>query len=349
MNNNIDYEILAKFFSGECSEEEKTNVKNWLEENPDNRGIFDSVKKLWTAAKEESDSSDINKLWDELAQKIGIPLHEENQPTYETESVEKNLFVKFWYSDNRILRYVAAIILIGLISYSVYLIIKPGEIEHEVNYKLLSVEAGKQSSITLSDGTKITLDSGSKLYYPEEFGLSPRKVKLNGEAYFEVTPNKEKPFEVETNNALITVLGTEFNIRSWNGNDIVQVKVIQGKVSLSQENHTLNRVFIGKGYGSELHSDGSISIPHSIDTEKTLLWLKGEMYFDNVSVSEAIAQIERWYDVRITLNDRTVANERITIHINKKSIGENLELLTQLIDSRFKISGRKVFILPLDK
>ncbi len=349
MNNNIDYEILAKFLSGECTEEEKKNVKNWLANNSDNQEIFESVKKLWITANEKSDPSDVNKLWGELAQKAGIPLQEENQLTYESESDQKNWLIKFWYSGNKILRYAAAIILIGLISYSVYLIIKPGEIEHDITYKLLSVNAGKQSSITLSDGTIITLDSGSKLYYPEEFSASARKVKLNGEAYFEVTSNIEIPFKVETNKALITVLGTKFNIRSWNEKVIVQVDVIQGKVSLSQEDNTSNRVVIEKGYGSELNSDGTISTPHSVDIEKTLLWLKGEMYLDNVSVRETIAQIERWYDVKIIIADKTVLNEKITVHINKKSLKKNLELLTQLIDSHFKISDHEVFIQPSGK
>lgn len=349
MNYNIDYEILAKFFSGECTEEEKANVKSWLAENPDNQQIFDSVKKLWINAKEESDPSDISKLWGELAQKAGIPLHTENRLDYEPESDQKNWLIKFWYSGNKILRYAAAIIFIGLISYSVYLIIKPDKLESGINYKLLSVEAGKQSSITLSDGTKITLDSGSKLYYPEEFSGLTRKVKLNGEGYFNVTHKTKKPFKVETNNALITVLGTKFNIRSWNVNNIVQVKVIQGKVSLSQEGSTSNRVIINKGYGSELRSDGTISTPHSIDIEKTLLWLKGEMYLDNVSVRETMAQIERWYNVKITLKDSTVSSERITVHIDKKSLEKNVILLTQLIDSRYKISGREIFVQPSGK
>ena len=346
MNNNIDYDLLAKLLSGECTEQEKTNVKSWLAENSDNRKIFDSVKKLWIDVNEKSDPSDVNKLWCELAQKAGIPLQEESQLIYKPESDQKNWLIKFWYSGNKILRYAAAIILIGLISYSVYLIIKPGEIKHKVIYKLLSVKSGKQSSITLSDGTKITLDSGSELYYPEKFSGSTRKVKLNGEGYFDVMHNTEKTFEVETNNALITVLGTKFNIRSWNENNLVQVKVIQGKVSLSQEDNFSNRVVIEKGYGSELNPDGTISTPHSIDIEKTLMWLKGEMYLDNVSVRETIAQIERWYGVKITLKDSNVANERITVHINKKSLEKNLVLLTQLIDSHFKISGRKVFIQP---
>jgi transmembrane sensor len=349
MNNNIDYELLAKFFSGECTEEEKTNVKGWIAEKSDNQKVFDSVKKLWIAANEKSDPSDINILWGELAQKAEISLQEENQLIYKPEPDRKNWLIKFWNSGNKILRYAAAIILIGLISYSVYLIIKPGEIKHEVNYKLLSVETGKQSSIILSDGTKITLDSGRELYYPEKFSESTRKVKLNGEGYFNVTHNKEKPFEVEINNALITVLGTMFNIRSWNENDNVQVKVIQGKVSLSQEDNSSNRVVIKKGYGSELHSDGTISTPHSIDIEKTLLWLKGEMYLDNVSVRETVAQIERWYGVKIILSNKAVANERITVHINKKSLKKNLYLLTQLIDSRFKISGSEIYIQPSGK
>ena len=349
MNNNIDYEILAKFFSGECTEEEKANVKNWLAENSDNQKVFDSVKELWTTAKEESDPSDINKLWDELVLKAEIPLQDENQLDYESKSDQKNWLIKFWDPGNKILRYAAAIIFIGLISYSVYLIIKPGEIGYDVNYKLLSVDFGKQSSITLNDGTKITLDSGSKLYYPEEFSASTRKVKLNGEAYFEVVPNKEKPFEVETNNALIRVLGTKFNIRGWNENKIVQVSVIEGKVSLSQGDNSSNSVAIEKGYGSELHSDGTISIPRSIDIEKTLLWLNGEMYLDNVSVREAIAQIERWYDVKIIIANKMVLNEKITVHIDKKSLENNLDLLTQLIDSRFEISGREIFIQPSRK
>ncbi len=349
MDNNIDYEILAKFLTGEYSEEDRKNVTSWLEENPDNREIFDSVKKLWITAKEEFEPSDINRLWAGLAQKAGIPLQVGDQNVYESQFDENNWFIKFWHSSNKILRYAAAIILISLISYSVYLILKPRETTLNAEYNFLSVDAGQQSSITLSDGTVIILDSGSKLYYPEKFSASTRKVRLYGEAYFEVTSNIEKPFEVEADNALITVLGTKFNVKTWNENNIVQVNVIQGKVSLSEKGRSLKHVILEKGFGSELLSDGTITIPHSIDIEITLLWLKGEMYLDNISVREVIAQIERWYDVKIILKDKTVANERITIHIDKRSLEKNLQLLTQLIDSRYEISGSEIFIQPSGK
>jgi hypothetical protein len=73
------------------------------------------------------------------------------------------------------------------------------------------------------------------------------------------------------------------------------------------------------------------------------------MYLDNVSVREAIAQIERWYDVKIIIANKMVLNEKITVHIDKKSLENNLDLLTQLIDSRFEISGREIFIQPSRK
>ena len=185
--------------------------------------------------------------------------------------------------------------------------------------------------MVLSDGTRITLDAGSKLKCPDIF-KDTRDVYLTGEAYFEVAHDQNRPFRVHANHALVQVLGTKFNVRAWNENPAVSVAVVEGKVSLGHVGKTKsNQAIIPKGYYSLLPDQGLPSTPTQVDIKQYLGWMHNEIRFRDVTVRETLAQLERWYNLEFVVNDESILKQRITVHIQQTNIDDLLELISYTI------------------
>ena len=212
----------------------------------------------------------------------------------------------------------------------------------------LAVESGTHNALTLSDGTRIRLDSGSTLQYPETFSGDNRTVSLNGEGYFEVAYHAEKPFVIYANQAVVKVLGTQFNVRAWRSEQRIIVAVAEGKVSLGPEGRGQEAVEIVMGQTSTLPENGPPSEPRSVDIEKHLGWMHHEAFFDSAPLHEILYQLERWYNVRFVLEDTSIAAEQLTLHIQAQSLDDVLELIAALTDLDYQRIDGSVRLKPRD-
>ncbi len=310
MNIERNEEILIRYLTGECTEEEKKLFNAMLEKFPELREQYAQLQKIWNSSDPKLEHQDEELAWSRFVAKAGIKDY----------TISKS---RIPFNSYRYLRYAAVILLLLLPLF--YL---SGLFTHsEIPLNVLDVELGDRQNLTLSDGTKITLDAGSKLSYPEEFG-SERIVYLNGEAYFEVTKNPDKPFVVFANQGEVKVLGTKFNIRSWSDINTVQLTVTEGKVSFANVNNIAKTVYLEKGQYSYISGLSTPSAPLETSTEQALSWLKNEKYFENATLLEVIAQFERWYKIDIRLSDESALNDTVTINLKNRSYKENLELLS---------------------
>ena len=227
MINQIDWQLLAKYLSGESSDEENAKVINWLETDKENQKLLDSMKGVWESPEKDYEPSDVKALWAEVAERAGITGESKKQIIYklpDKKQSESIFSIVFRYTQIPVLRYAAVLVMIISIPVLYFLFSGQGEDDDLIQWKTITVENSKQSSLTLSDGTILTLDSGSRIQIPENFGIDSREVKLEGEAYFEVSPDPEKPFNVYSDNAVVKVLGTKFNIRAWKETGKVEVE-----------------------------------------------------------------------------------------------------------------------------
>ncbi|MGB5849263.1 MAG: FecR domain-containing protein [Ignavibacteriaceae bacterium] len=351
MSNQNDWPLLAKNLSGECSDEESAKVKNWLEIDMENQKLLNSMNRVWESPEMDYEPSDIKALWTEVAEKTGITGDSKEQIIYKMpgEKQDENIFSLFLHQlRTPLLRYAAVFLLVISITFLYYLFsVRGGDVDL-VEWKTVTVDNSKQSSLTLKDGTKLFLDSGSRLQIPDNFGIGSREVKLEGEAYFEVAPDPEKPFSVYSANAVVSVLGTKFNVRAWEESGKTEVAVAEGKVSFGVDNEPKKQIILNKGFGGTLSQTGELSAPGQVDISKSLSWMRGEMSFDDVALFEILAQLERWYDIQFSLRDSTIINERLSVSINKSSLSQVLEVLSTLTDTEYKIDGKVVSLIPLD-
>jgi transmembrane sensor len=339
MNDTTNWELLAKYIANDCTDVEQVEVETWINENENNLNIYKSAKKIWDLPEENFDPSDTRAIWNNVKSKAGLRGKleiEENNIVAD----KPTLFQLIYGSP--ILKYAAVFIIVLSISIIYYLSTSTQKTQ---NYLTLNVKLGDQQTIILSDGSKIILDAGSILKYPEKFNDNVREIQLSGEAFFEVQHMQEKPFKVIAENTVVEVLGTKFNISTFNDNNNVNVFVADGKVALNSLIKGSDQQILTKGYFSSIDKTGEISPPSEIDIDSATSWLIGEKYFKNVFVTEVLDQIERWYDVQFKYNTARLKNDELTLIIHKKSLSEMLELISGLTSMDYQIKGKTITLL----
>ncbi len=208
------------------------------------------------------------------------------------------------------------------------------------------VESGNQAKLTLRDGTHVTQDAGSVFKYPQRFSGETREVFLQGEGYCEVTSDPQKPFVVQTNDAINRVLGTKFNVRAWLQNHEVKVAVSDGRVAVRSITDTdKDAVIIPKGQLSILRRNAKPSLPRQIDIAQHLSWLNYEIVFDDAPLHVVLYQLERWYNLRFFLTDNSIASDLITVHIKNKPVDDIIETIALILDLQYERTGRTIVVL----
>ena len=200
-------------------------------------------------------------------------------------------------------------------------------------YYTISAPAGSSHQATLPDGTKVWLNAGSSLKYPETFDRAVREVMLSGEAYFEAAPVAEKPFIIETGGVVTQVLGTSFNISAYRQYQQIRVTVLTGSVRVSgieadgagpQKNTVLLMPNQEAVYDKH---NGSLEKVDRFDASLTIAWKKGNFSFRNTPFPEAVAMLERYYNVKISYDkpfETCIVHADFNIHT---SVMEVLKLI----------------------
>ncbi len=168
--------------------------------------------------------------------------------------------------------------------------------------------------ITLADGSKVWLNSTSRIDFPFEFSAKTREITINGEAYLEIAKNSAKPFIVHLPNGSVKVLGTEFNVNTYDSN-MIKISLIEGAVSFEGRKES---ILLKPGF--QAVSTPGKDYTQTFDSFKTLSWRDGIHYFDESPLSEIIKVIPRWYNVKsIVIDNSRNQNKRFVGLLNKKA------------------------------
>lgn len=207
-------------------------------------------------------------------------------------------------------------------------------------YNTLTTPRGGQYSITLTDGTKVWLNSASSLRWPVTFDDKHRTVELTGEGYFEVALHASRPFRVLVSNMEIKVLGTHFNIMAYPDEPQLRATLLEGAVSIR---HDKNSVLLIPGQQAQVGSGGKIQVARNADTEQVIAWKNGVFNFSGSDIETTMRQIARWYDVEVDYQRKIVEHFNGSIPRNA-SIEKVLTMLkhTGVVD--FEMHSRKIFV-----
>jgi ferric-dicitrate binding protein FerR (iron transport regulator) len=208
------------------------------------------------------------------------------------------------------------------------------------------VPNGQFETITFPDGSKATLNSGSIIIYPQEFKGVTRDIYLNGEAYFNVSQDKNKPFIVKTGNINIEVLGTIFNVSAYSDNNNITTTLEEGKIKINFKDDPQESIILMPN--EQIIYDRTLGafIKKQANINNVTAWMQGHLVFQQTSINEIIKTIERRYDVTVYLNSNHYDNEIVTAKfIHGESLEELLQILKEIIPGlRYKIEGKKIFI-----
>ena len=200
---------------------------------------------------------------------------------------------------------------------------------------------GGQYKISLQDGTKVILNSGTELSYPTRFTGNERLVNVTGEAYFEVSHDASKPFKVRSDKQTITVLGTHFNIKAYKG-EVSETTLLEGKVSIAALNNPSIQTILNPGLQASFNGNQFNTI--KVSAEEYTAWTRDLFVFNDLTLQQLCAQLERWYDVQIILPPN-ISEQRYLMEIPRdKKLSETLTSISELIGLNYKIEGRRVTV-----
>lgn len=302
----VSEELLFRYFANEVSPDEQETVCAWKTQSAENNQEFERVQLLFLDLKalgsigKAGKAYDVDSAWQKMdADKIG--------------NTSKKNSIQWWS--------VAASVLVMLATS--WYVFDSQQIEK------VELVADVRQAVELVDGSVVSLNEGSSLIYPEKFKGNNRKVALQGEAYFEVTHNPEQPFQIQTDEVLVQVLGTTFNVNNSNSDSIV-VTVDTGKVSMSVggKEETLTAGYRGVYYRS---TDLLVKIK-SANTGVHNYWRTKSLSFSGATVGEAIQAIQQVYNVKIDLSDAAIANCRIHVDFENEQIEEVLEIISETLN-----------------
>ncbi|UZR96265.1 FecR family protein [Chondrinema litorale] len=201
---------------------------------------------------------------------------------------------------------------------------------------------GQKNTIVLKDGSKIKLNSGSKIRFPENFEEDKREVFLEGEAYFEVEHNASQPFIVNSGGIRTKVLGTSFNIKNIESHNKVEIALVTGKVEIVK-NASHEKVTLSPNELLEVDNETNDMSKRSFEPSKELGWKDGIIQFKEAKTDEITEVLENWYDTKIVIKN-TPSNKGFTGEFDNESLETVLQGLSFSIGFNYKLEGNTVII-----
>lgn len=271
----MNQEILYHFFEGKATFDEETAVRNWMDASAENKKEFFRERKLFDAMLLLADAGT-------------------------GKSKKTRLFIN--RSLLKELCKIAAIVTITLASATLYRTIS--RLNESVAMHSITVPAGQRVNLTLPDGTNVWLNARSQMKYPVTFGKNNREVTLDGEAYFDVTPDKEKPFLVQTFKYSIKVLGTKFNVEAYSDTKTFETSLMEGAVTVTSLKNTAQSVALTPN-NKVTDINGTLETS-GITDYNNYKWKDGLICFKDRPFTEIMKEFEKCYGVKIVIENQKV-------------------------------------------
>lgn len=260
--------------------------------------------------------------------------------------LRKSKTVKKESRTNRFFLYGAAASLLLVFFYIAVSFLSPEKPIEEVPSRIVKQNpAGQKSTIRLPDGSKVWLNSASKLEYAEDF-VNGRVITLSGEAYFEVKSDLERPFKVMSGNIVTTAYGTSFNVKAFKAQQKIEVLLVSGEVSIGElqhEDQETKSIFIKPGEQAIYDFDSDVLRKTIAEDNSAILWKKGIISFRKANFKQIKKELERWYGVKIKARDQ-YRELHYTGDFDNESLERVLERMAFTERFTFEIKKNEVII-----
>ena len=317
--------LISRYFIGNLTESEEQALKAHLDSNRDDMKVFEDYSLLWEESNPKIAINPIDIEGDLIKTKRRLRLRKTRVIRFLQQAVAVFILAGVFsgayiynYNSSKVLDY-----------------IKPPTLVQEI-----STAYGTRSKFQLSDGTKVVLNSGSKLLFANEFNSNCRNVELSGEAFFEVTTDPTKPFIVKTGAIHVKVLGTAFDLQAYPQSGEINTTLVHGKVILENESGgTLKQIAELKPSDHAIYklSTNSVAISSEEDLDKFIAWKDGKLVFFNDPIEDVAQKLGIWYNVNVKINNNNLKGYHFTATFSDEPIEQVLDLLSKSSPLKYKI------------
>jgi len=325
----IDEELLIRVLLGEASKEESAIVEDWIALSKENHDKYQRLKKLWsiTDSPISSTPADVNvdRAWSNLKYRM------DQYAEIKANHMGKQRSLTFYFTR------VAAVLIVGIIFYVVF----RNQVRPPMT-QLASVDSTLANN-ELPDGTIIALNQNTTVEYQKEFSNKERRVKLEGEAFFDVEPDQERPFIIEAQDAVITVLGTSFNVKALEEDIVVEVLVEEGLVELANPDKSQSTQLKVGEKGIYIRESQEVKKETELDPE-SLYWLNKTLLFRDTELSVVFQTLERLYNVKIKVENQDILKCLLTAKFSNESIDNIIEHISTIFEFETKQDGKDILI-----
>jgi len=335
--------LLLKFITGAAQESEKRAVLEWISKNPNNLRYFTGLKNLWVYNNMPLSPATLEEM-KEASLITDKYSHSNSYSREKIDLIETKSEIKIKRSPfNRYVILAAASVAI-LLTVNILQFLKNRSLTIEAQVPVIALSEipfeskhtlytnnGVKGFVELPDGSKVWLNSATTLTYPDKFQGATREVMVAGEALFEVVKDSLKPMIVNTNRDFkIEVLGTKFNVRTYENDYEAQTTLISGSINLIREINKGEREIIAHLKPTEsfvIRDKNAPVLIKQVDTSKQIAWKQGLLIFESTPMDEVIKKLERWHGTQFIIEDYDILKTRLTANFRSESIVQIMEMI----------------------
>lgn len=366
-------ELMAKSIGKSATEDELKELELFLEQYPEYRKMQTVANALKVETKHTAEvlrerdlDAGLSSLWDKIGEAEadeaaidateGTPLADKITAGGTIKTDKRNIFggYQLWAA-------AAAVLIVCLTGLYFYANISPSRPDYTV-INTVYVPFGKTRELILPDGTRVRLNSGSTITYPQSFAANKREVTLHGEGFFEVTKNHKRPFLVVTDHLTVKVLGTVFNVKAYADDKNTETTLLRGKVQVELKDRPEKSIILLPNEklvvmndspdndnivnDKEARTEYQLKKLPNIKPEdiKETAWLSNRLVFINENFEGVAKQMERKYNVQMIFDDQVLKTEQISGVLEKESLENALGIIKLTTPFKFKTEGRTIHI-----
>jgi len=361
MVNDRFIKLLTKELGDQLTDAEREELNGLLRENKECRDQKEILTDYWNRdrVEYEANAAMFKNVQDKIKAEEGYP--------GEWEERRRRFSRAGWYS-------VAAAVALT-VGFFTWYYSRSSEVKKAVlaiQWLQKTTQPTKKSILTLPDGTVVTLNSATTIKYPDHFGESTREIQLDGEAYFDVVKDPLHPFIIHANKMNIRVLGTSFNVKSYQNEPLSEATLIRGSIEVTLNDRPSDRIILtpkeklivqnnvatkkrvntgtapfvqdSTGKGTRYSLTNLTYFPNNVKTVVETSWVENKLVFSDKDFAQLSGQLERWYGVHIEFANEQVKEYRFTGFFEKETLPEALDALKMIEHFNYKIADSTVRI-----
>lgn len=354
-------ELIAGYLKNELSEDQLIELHSWIQQSKKNKFYFDECREIWVTSNSIENKTRFNSV---LAFEKFLENTEDETPVF--------LFSrKTWLKVGKYAAILVVAFFLGGVVFSKFFTNTNDLLSDR--YSEIVVPRGAKAQFTLLDGTQVTLNAGSKLRYNNKYGIKDRNVELEGEAYFKVAKDKNRPFIVKTSHIAVKALGTEFNVKAYPGDKTIETTLVEGSVKVEklEGKNEYGDIFLKPNqkitfYKSEevqkekekYTKEGEIAknrdaapkridpvyelVKENVKVEPLVSWKENRWIIEKEDLSVLAVELERKFDIQVLFETDRLKQFRFTGTLLDEPLEQVLKVMSVTAPISYEINGKKV-------